>query len=94
MSNMAKHKVTVTFDVPYYGEVEVEGKDLQEAKLNVMQALSTGQEIAHPIFKGIKIEPDMFQVEMMRVVDRSEMPRPVPTKQGKGKDKPTFNDNG
>lgn len=91
---MPTHKVTVTFDVPYYGDVEVQAETPHEARLKVCQALSKGDEIAHPLFNGIKMKPDMFQVGQLTVVERIEMPPPAPTKTNKQRTRPTFKDHG
>ena len=91
---MPKHKITVTFDVPYYGEVEVEAPDKASATYEVQKALSQGKEIAHPIFKGVRMEPDMFNVGMLHVAERVEQAPPVRKQTKKRINKPTFKTDG
>lgn len=90
---MPKHKVKLTFDVPYYGDVEVDAPTPEQARLQVRQALSQGQELLHPLFKKVRMEPDILDPGMVTVLTGEE-PQPPKRKKTKRKKRPTFRDNG
>ena len=81
---MPKHRVKLTFDVPYYGYVEVEADTHEQARLKVHQALSKGDELLHPLFEGVEMQPDIFDPGLVSVLlDEKYTP---PERGGKVKD--------
>lgn len=87
---MPKHKVTLTFDVPYYGDVEVESPTPAEARAIVRRAINEGREILHPLFKEVRMEPDIFNAGLLSITIKEEYQPPVRGTGCKAKKKPTF----
>jgi len=88
-----KHKVKISMDVPYYGDVPVSAKSPEEARLKVQMTLGKGREMSDPLFDGVKMEPDYTEAGMVSALS-DEPPAPPKRRKSKKVKAPTFRNDG
>jgi len=90
---MPKHKFRIGYEVPYYGDVEIDGETRGQAASRLQEILRRGDPLSHPKLKGVDLAPDFDAASLCSVVlsgDGQPYEPPKPKRKKKPKTKPTF----
>jgi hypothetical protein len=90
---MPKYKFRIGYEVPYYGDVEIDGETRGQAASRLQEILRRGDPLSHPKLKGVDLAPDFDAASLCSVVlsgDGQPYEPPKPKRKKKPKTKPTF----